>query len=685
MTVAGHAIKEGMIYVGAAGLGQSATPCLIDPACEVARSDPDDAGAGMSYWPSYSSIGPHCKLAYLRWLTGGRSDPKANVGYVFLYFYGLERRLFIDRSDRAEADAIVAEVGRLRGIYGANVSFGRHSTGLLDAVKLRNMLDGGDAADGYRPDLDGPLHSMPMGLKLAISSRVAAGRPLPFELAMAGLFGLEPGLLPFSYPVLAHARPQLLELMRPKFEAACPLGFKLANRKEPKLHLSHRCATAGLVVDIGASADGTTLPDPASLTWTKLIKLVEPVAAELENFAEMKAYRPARVASLSVFTALPGGVASIAAGAEAKAAVDWLEHLPKPIARVGFAELAQRALGETSAKWTLRHHRAVGDALAAAAYGVEPHPDQGGLAIADDTSMFVFRDHAAGRERTGYFRAAAVGAEVVAAVSRVDPGTASTVSRTWLSRIGERLPLAPTEITRLEAKLRWLEGGKPSMGHIKAGLASVSETERETVAWSAATAAAAGGVLARDQVGVLEKVYDTLGLSRRGLYTALHGAAADGARPATGPVAVARGEMEVKHAIPLPPPPDAKHVFPGRLDAERIRVIKAETERVNSVLADIFVDDEPRPVPDDVPTPASAFPGLDASHARLVEALGKSTTWKRPDFESEARACDLLPEGALETINEWAFDRFGEPLIGDGDVMTLDADLLARSREPEDA
>ena len=86
-----------------------------------------------------------------------------------------------------------------------------------------------------------------------------------------------------------------------------------------------------------------------------------------------------------------------------------------------------------------------------------------------------------------------------------------------------------------------------------------------------------------------------------------------------------------------------------------------------------------------MPTPASAFPGLDAAHARLVEALGKSPTWNRPDFEREARACDLLPGGALETINEWAFDRFGDPLIEDGDVMTLDADLLARSREPENA
>jgi hypothetical protein len=663
----------------------SGAPCFIDPACEVARSDPDDAGAGMSYWPSYSSIGPRSRLAYLRWLAGGRADPKTNIGYVFLYFYGLERRLFIDRADRAEADVIVAEVARLRGIYGANNSFRGYSTGLLDTVRLRNRLDEGGAVDGFQPDLCGPLHVMPMDLKLAISARVAAGRALSFELAMAGLFGLEQGLLPFSYPVLAHARPQFLELMRPRFEAACPLGFKLAARKDSRLHLSHRCATADLVVDIVASTDGTSMPDPATLTWTKLIKLVEPVAAELEVFAKMKAYRPARVASLSAFTALPGGVTSVAAGPEAKAARDWLEQLPKPIAKVEFADLARRALGETSAKWTLWHHRAVGEALAATLYGIEPHPAKGGLSIADDTSMFVFRDPAAGWERTRAYLAAAVGAEVVAAVSRVDPATASAVSRTWLSRIGERLPLEPTEIVRLDARLRWLEGGKPSMGSIKAGLASVSETERETVAWSAATAAAAGGVLAPGQVSVLEKVYDTLGLTRRGLYTALHGAAADGARPATGPVPVARGERETTHAIPRPRAPAAEPVPPGGLDAERIRIIKAETERVTSVLASIFVEDEPQPTPGGGQPPPPVSAGPDASHARLIEALCRSAAWTRPDFEREARACGLMPDGALETINEWAFDRFGEPLVEEGDVITVNTDLLSNLREPENA
>ena len=76
-------------------------------------------------------------------------------------------------------------------------------------------------------------------------------------------------------------------------------------------------------------------------------------------------------------------------------------------------------------------------------------------------------------------------------------------------------------------------------------------------------------------------------------------------------------------------------------------------------------------------TPApGGLPGLDAVHSTLVRTLTRSSTWSRADFEREAGACGLLPDGALETVNEWAYDTYGEPLIEDGDPVTVNLDLL---------
>ena len=59
---------------------------------------------------------------------------------VFLYFYGLERRLIGERAVEDRAD-IVAEVERLRGVYGANRSFSRYSEELLAAARIP-VVDG---------------------------------------------------------------------------------------------------------------------------------------------------------------------------------------------------------------------------------------------------------------------------------------------------------------------------------------------------------------------------------------------------------------------------------------------------------------------------------------------------------------------------------------------------------------
>ena len=178
VTIRGHLIRGGFIYVGAVHPSAPAgSPCFIDPAMGVAAKAPETSGQGMPYWPSYAALTPRCRLAYLEWLAGDRSGRSAYIGYVFLYFYGLERRLLVDGTTASESAAIVREVERLRAIYGSNGSFAGYSQRLLDAVEIRRSLANPDQLEGYKPALDGPAHNLPMRDRLAMASRVARGEP----------------------------------------------------------------------------------------------------------------------------------------------------------------------------------------------------------------------------------------------------------------------------------------------------------------------------------------------------------------------------------------------------------------------------------------------------------------------------------------------------------------------------
>ncbi|MFX9995561.1 TerB N-terminal domain-containing protein, partial [Acinetobacter baumannii] len=75
----------------------------------------------MSYWPSYTDMSPAARRAFLDWMQDGRRNPAYGIGHVFMFFYGLEHRLFVDRGD--DAVLLVREVERLLTIYGSNNSF----------------------------------------------------------------------------------------------------------------------------------------------------------------------------------------------------------------------------------------------------------------------------------------------------------------------------------------------------------------------------------------------------------------------------------------------------------------------------------------------------------------------------------------------------------------------------------
>ena len=76
-------------------------------------------------------------VLYLKWLAEGRQAPDADIGFVFLFFYGLERRVIVDSQQTAPCAstgaAIAAEVRRLLSIYGeSSNSFRRYAGELLD-------------------------------------------------------------------------------------------------------------------------------------------------------------------------------------------------------------------------------------------------------------------------------------------------------------------------------------------------------------------------------------------------------------------------------------------------------------------------------------------------------------------------------------------------------------------------
>ena len=110
----------------------------------------------------------------------------------------------------------------------------------------------------------------------------------------------------------------------------------------------------------------------------------------------------------------------------------------------------------------------------------------------------------------------------------------------------------------------------------------------------------------------------------------------------------------------------------------------ADTVRVSSVLGEIFHNDEPEEDPlETEEDTSSGFPGLDAKHAALLRELLTQLHWEEDGFAILAGQFRLMQAGALETLNEWSFERFGEVLIEEYEGYELNPEVATEIRNHE--
>ncbi|MCC7086626.1 MAG: TerB N-terminal domain-containing protein [Pirellulales bacterium] len=77
---------------------------------------------------SYHDCSPAQRFRYLDWLYVGRRDPNVEIGYVFIFFYGLERQILVDGQDH---ETVIQELLRLLSIYRSSRSFTKYANSLL--------------------------------------------------------------------------------------------------------------------------------------------------------------------------------------------------------------------------------------------------------------------------------------------------------------------------------------------------------------------------------------------------------------------------------------------------------------------------------------------------------------------------------------------------------------------------
>ncbi|HUG67754.1 MAG TPA: TerB N-terminal domain-containing protein [Pirellulaceae bacterium] len=666
-------LKWPLVYGTGAAQRGNFDASLIDGTLPVAPPG-SPVGEGLPYWPNYYDCSPAQRARYLDWLLSGKSDPDIELGYVFIYFYGLERRVLVDQADRIP---IAQELIRLLPIYDRSNSFRRYASTLLwitlylesqSATLPQTLMNEAIGVTGrWNDEL--------LGLCLAILYN--GQQPLPAHVAF--LVSQNDSRTSSSVIVRRH-RDEFAKLFETKYQGHFGDGIQLRASKRLK-RIDHHPASGTLMRSIG-TVDGISLPAmPNILAISSQFKQI--IQSWDESIEELKAYSRASRSSggeqtAEAYEALP---TELQAGdhpeldAWMKAWEDNVDDEGWPIVPVSaIASIkgipARDRLTKMQCAKLLRTADTIG-------LGVEPDARMTGKGYRwDERVTLFFLDEENGEDVTNYIAASALlrlGASVAEADGRVNKEELTFIT----DHLEGQFNLSDADSKRLE-RLQYL------LLHSRSGDNTISKVlakrlpreHRLLVGEFLVGVAAVDEVITQEEIKALRKAYTSLDLDSADL-----------------------DKLMARHTVPETADETTLQEAELRLDMQAISRIMTETRQVAGILRDAMADDdEPdglswdsntsavavAAVPDitTASTPAARIQRhaddteLDSRFRPFLAAVLEQEEWTPKELRELADKSKVMLSGAVETINEWSTDRYGDWLIEEGDTYHVRQDLI---------
>ncbi len=647
----------GMVYAGetpGSSEFDGEDNAFIDISQSVSEFGGDYEGQGLHYWPNYSTIGERSRATYLDWLSSGRADTRFSVGYVFLYFYGLERRVFLDRANSAERNEIVAEVRRLLEIYGHNESIRNYLGTFVDAASLLSSR-----GDEFEPIYEQNRYHLQRKTLFALGRMVAMGQPLTADWLLSWYIWHP------QTKLRSPARrvfPEFKALFGYLFDQKHPDGLKVY-APERRLKFNYYAASGNFIIDVIENQDH--VPDVSGLSIPVSIahELAEEAAAGLDRYSRYIGRYPEKRGGFKAHVRLPEAISYLFPCLKKEELRDWAASRIETGGLVPVEEVIEKIEGVRPEEIGKRQLTGISDTLAQVDIGVAPNPRYAlrQPRYGEPVALFQLPKSAAELENPNDAYLIGLVKLVIGTLAAMTDGHIDASKKTHLVKMIEvEASLSDTERTSLQANLKWLIAVGPDLKMIQSRLKGIPESMRCELGRVAVAAAALNNTIGAEDIQAIEQLYAAIGLERDRVYTDLHAFTS-----APGPVAVRRAD-NIPREFAIPPPPKSTAALSIALDDARVMNLMEETERVSRVLSDIFSDDEDGAgdVSDDrMPDTGNRFDGLDASHEAVVRVLITRPHWTEEEIAALADEHQLMAAGALETINDWAFEGFGDALV----------------------
>ena len=625
----------------------------------------------LSGIPSYYDLSPSERGAYLDWLCGERDNGHGDVPFAFLYFFGIERRFFVDLPPVTERQQLFVEVQRLYQAFRNVPALCSRLSAFLEAADMVfEHADGIDRTGGYCGPRELNGSGLPSRLQRELGRLVNQGLPLQAD-HLFDLYVNHPNI--WLAPRLTGVIDEVRAYFVSEFNGLLPEGLQLPKPKQD-LQFKYAAASGAFQVDLGRYTDRipAVLESPTALECARLV--MERTTVALERYTAFIERNPQRRGSVEAFLLMPFRITRKFPCTAFQDLGEWAHQVVGGGGETTFDNLLIWFGVKKGASPRKDQMIVAAEALGLHGIGMEPDPR---FALrrprpGDPVILFLPKGKAIvardpGPKYRGTLLAIAAGC-LVARQEGAFPGKA----RLALASHIDEAELTKTQRVRLQASLRWLLLAPLELPMLHRHLRDVSPEIRRVIEDLALAVAAVEEVVIPEQVAMIKAIYEKVSLPVQLVDDAIRARL-----PADRPVIVLPARSE-QLAFTVPPAP--KRHDGVELDDRRIASVRADTARVSTVLGAIFTDEEP-----EIATPVTAeptgIPGLDSRHESFLRGIVAKDRWAEDELAALARQARLMQGGALETLNEWSFACYGDALIEEDDGYILNPDIVARLRK----
>lgn len=567
---------------------------LVDDTLKIYPTPYIYEDSSLGYWPSFSSLSPEARGAYLSWLASDRCDTSCPIGYVFIYLYGLERRALVDSRDNNISDdefySLFKEICRLRSVFNENRSFRNYSSQLLEAMSILRLNENLAAALN-----DDSEFSNSMQFRLILAKTVDTGAPVPADLALTWVTNHA------EYSLRTPARrcaKEFAALFKRRYTLKYGEGMVVKPNKA-RLRLDYTPASPSLR---GIRLPVPDLPDPGALKGPvqKLMAIADICTGELDAYSRYLGRKGTSANDTAAILLLPSEIVNESAEKILSTFKHWADDAIR--SKGGIVSVADY-WSHMNATCPAKINKKEADLMQAFAqkmgYCLAPDPYHHHVKADVDGVLVLFPAGERGRfSPSPEFITAVLTLRLGSVVALIDNSLDQAEQKVLENAINNNASFSDDEKRSLHAYLTWQLHTPANMTGMKSRIELLGAAEKSAVGKVIVSVACSDGRITPAEIKQLEKIYTSLGLDPSSVSSNIHQHSAT--------------ETALVSSVP------ANQSTAGfTLDANVLARHESATDDVRKLLNSIFTEEEPEQ-PESAPASLTGEGGLDSAHSNFI-------------------------------------------------------------------